>query len=99
MSEVAAGAAIAQALDEAARALEADDALAAQVAMARVREACREVERGKAQLPPVTLKALQEVYARCVAAAARLSGSIGEELQQMGTSRKAADAYRGQNGR
>lgn len=84
-----------RALEEAARALEREDALAACSAMERVGACCRDAQAHMLQLSPVALEELRSLHARCCRAAEATRATIGASLLQLAAFRRAADAYKG----
>lgn len=86
--------ALGRAFEEAARALEAQDAVAANEAMAIAAEQCLLAERLGLQLSPDSLERLKALHARCTMAADGLRTTLGASMVQAGTSRRASDAYR-----
>ncbi len=86
--------ALGRAFEEAARALEAQDAIAANEAMATAAGCCLEAERLGLRLPEASLARLKALHARCTTAAEELRSTLGASMVQAGTSRRASDAYR-----
>ncbi len=85
---------IAEALERAATALDADDAVAAGSALADALRACAAAEAQGQRLDRSTLARLRELHQRGTAAAARVTGKLALALETAGNARRAAAAYR-----
>ncbi len=84
---------IANALERAATALEADDAVAASGALAEALRACAAAEAQGLRLDGAALARLKELHGRGEAAAARVTEKLALALGTAGSARRAAAAY------
>ncbi len=84
---------IAEALERAATALEADDAVAAAEALAVALRACAQAETQGLRLDVAALARLRELHGRGEAAAARVAEKIALTLGTAGSARRASAAY------
>lgn len=84
---------IAEALERAATALDADDAVAASEALAEALRACAAAEAQGLRLDVAALARLRELHGRGEAAAGRVAEKIALALETAGSARRASTAY------
>lgn len=82
-----------QALERAARALEADDPLAAADAMAEVQRLCEETPASRVRLDAQSLERLRTLQERCERGARSVQDRLTREFEAASSARRAAAAY------
>jgi hypothetical protein len=85
---------LSQALKQATRALESEDALAAAEALDQATHACEAALRQDLRLGRADVGLLRTLHDRCAAAAQRAGEKLALALGAAGEARRAASAYR-----
>ncbi len=85
---------IAEALERAATALDADDAVTASRALEEALRACAAAEAQGLRLDVAALARLRELHGRGEAAAAHVAEKLALALETSGSARRATSAYR-----
>ncbi|HEX7625384.1 MAG TPA: hypothetical protein VF400_17530 [Anaeromyxobacteraceae bacterium] len=85
---------LAEALERAATALEAGNAVAAAAAMTDAGRACHQADARGERVDGKALPALAALYARCKLGEERTRATLEQALESAGSARRAATAYR-----
>ncbi len=85
---------LAEALERAATALEAGDALTAAAAMTDAGRACQQADVRGERVEGEALPALAALHARCKLGEERTRATLEQALESAGSARRAATAYR-----